>query len=133
MIKYKTNKKITPEQMRNVIINGKLERRVDDDSRLQMMIDNAGFLCTAWDGEELIGIARGLTDQADSAYLADLCVDADYQKQGIGRQLLARVEEVVGNDIHLALLSAEEAVDFYPKVGFNFWSSSYMMWPVSER
>ncbi|GKQ42797.1 N-acetyltransferase [Companilactobacillus sp. RD055328] len=133
MINYEKNKTITPLQLKKLIVNSKLERRIDSIARLQKMIDNADFLCTAWDQGELVGMARGLSDQADSAYLADLCVDENYQKQGIGKNLLSLVDELVGDDIHLVLLAADVAVNYYPKVGFTAWPNSYMKWPKDER
>src|SRR5580698_4388012 len=52
------------------------------------MLDNATLTVTAWDGGRLVGISRSLTDFTYVAYLADLAVDADYQKSGIGRTLI---------------------------------------------
>jgi GNAT superfamily N-acetyltransferase len=49
---------------------------------------HGNLLCTAWDGEELIGVARSVTDFEYCCYLSDLAVDLKYQKRGIGRELI---------------------------------------------
>ncbi|MFD3166501.1 GNAT family N-acetyltransferase [Herpetosiphon sp. NSE202] len=96
------------------------ERRpVDDLARMQAMIDNADLIVTAWDGEKLIGVARTITDWSYAAYLADLAVDQRYQKQGLGRQLIALTREKLGEQCSLVLLAAPAAADYYAKVGFE--------------
>jgi ribosomal protein S18 acetylase RimI-like enzyme len=53
------------------------------------MLRNANLTVTAWPEARLVGISRSLTDFTYVAYLADLAVDAQYQKSGIGRALIA--------------------------------------------
>jgi hypothetical protein len=39
------------------------ERRpVDDAKCVKAMLQHANLICTAWDGEKLIGVARSVTD-----------------------------------------------------------------------
>jgi GNAT superfamily N-acetyltransferase len=45
---------------------------------------------SAWDGERLVGIARILTDGYYTAALAEITVDPDYQRRGMGRELMNR-------------------------------------------
>ena len=52
------------------------------------MLHHADLLITAWDGERLVGVARSVTDFSYCCYLSDLAVDEQYQKQGIGLQLI---------------------------------------------
>ena len=49
------------------------------------MLEHATLTITAWDREKLVGIARTLTDFTYVAYLADLAVDAGYQRRFRGR------------------------------------------------
>lgn len=49
----------------------------------------------------------------------DLAVDKDYQRHGIRRELIARVRTAIGEEVALILLSAPEAMAYYPKVGFE--------------
>jgi ribosomal protein S18 acetylase RimI-like enzyme len=44
----------------------------------------------AWDGERLVGVARVLSDGYFFAALADIIVDPDFQRRGLGRELMNR-------------------------------------------
>jgi ribosomal protein S18 acetylase RimI-like enzyme len=61
-----------------------------------------------WNGHQLIGIARGLTDWCYFCYLSDLAVDPKYQRSGIGTALLDRVREEIGDAVTLILVSAPD-------------------------
>jgi len=73
---------------------------------------------TAWDGDMLIGFARSLTDYGFCCYMSDLAVRAEYQRHGIGKELIRRTKQHVGDQCMLLLLSAPEAMAYYPHVGF---------------
>ena len=47
------------------------------------MLKQGNLLCTAWEGEKLIGVARSMTDFEYCCYLSDLAVDLKYQKRGL--------------------------------------------------
>ena len=96
-----------------------LIRPVDDLERMGRMIAHANLIICARDGERLVGIARALTDFSYCCYLADLAVDAEYQRQGIGKALIATVQEAIGEEAMLLLLSAPKAMPYYPRVGFQ--------------
>ena len=94
-------------------------RPVDDPSIIADMIRHAPLLVSAWDGERLVGVCRTLTDFSYCCYLSDLAVDRAFQQQGIGRELVERCRAVLGDEVAIILLSAPEAMDFYPRLGFE--------------
>jgi GNAT superfamily N-acetyltransferase len=83
------------------------------------MIENANLTLTAWDGERLVGIARTLTDFSYCCYLSDLAVHRDHQRKGIGKELVRRLREMLGDEVMILLLAAPEAMEYYPKIGFE--------------
>lgn len=83
------------------------------------MYANSNLVITARRENELIGIARSLTDFCFACYLSDLAVAKEYQKQGIGRALIELTKKEIGLETALILLSAPEALDYYPKIGFE--------------
>jgi len=96
------------------------ERRpVQDRQIMHAMIANADLKVTARFQNQLVGIARTLTDFAYVAYLADLAVHLDFQKQGIGKQLIRETENELGPNCIVTLLAAPKAQDYYAKVGFE--------------
>jgi len=96
------------------------ERRpIDRREIMQAMMEQADLVVTAWQGEQLIGIARTLTDYAYVAYLADLAVHQHYQHRGIGRELIRRTEAELEPTCFITLLAAPKAQEYYGKVGFE--------------
>ena len=121
--------RIKPEQLAQVFRDSGIVRPVNDLPRLTAMLEHANLLVTAWDGESLVGVARALTDFSFCCYLSDLAVHRAYQKRGIGRQLIERVRErvPVGAQSMLLLLSAPDAMAYYPKVGFDKVENGWIM------
>ena len=111
--------KISGQQLAQIFQAAGLRRPVHDLGRLQRMLNNATFIYTAWQGTELVGIARGFTDGAYVGYIADLAVAKSFQRHGIGRQLLAQIRRDLGPQISLLLLAASEAMTYYPQLSFQ--------------
>lgn len=94
-------------------------RPVDNKAAFEKMINNANLIISAWHSERLVGMARCLSDLAVVTYLADLVVDEDYQRQGIGKQLIKEVQRNTDDNCKIVLLAAPTANDYYPKLGFE--------------
>lgn len=118
-ISYSIEAPITPEQLADVFTQSGIRRPVDDLGRMARMLQGADVLVTAWDGECLVGVARALTDFSYCCYLSDLAVDRAYQRCGIGAALIAQVSKAIGEESMLHLLAAPEAMEYYPKIGFE--------------
>jgi GNAT superfamily N-acetyltransferase len=82
------------------------------------MLAHADLVVTAWHGAHLVGIARTLTDFAYVAYLADLAVDAGYQRRGIGTELIEQTRAELEPTCFLTLLAAPAAESYYAQAGF---------------
>lgn len=127
MIEYKRNEKISVEAFRQVLISSGINRPVDDIPRLQAMLDNSNLIWTAWDGDKLVAVARSLTDFSFVCYMSDLAVAHDYQKQGIGKELINKTKEDLGPTVAFLLLSAPSAMEYYPKVGLKNISNAFFI------
>ncbi|HRO25050.1 MAG TPA: GNAT family N-acetyltransferase, partial [Promineifilum sp.] len=92
---------------------------IDDPEAIAGMAANADITISAWDGDTLVGVARSVTDFTYCCYLSDLAVDAAWQRQGIGVELMARTQEMLGPQCKLILLAAPAAADYYGHVGFE--------------
>lgn len=104
-----------------------IKRPVEDLTRIANMYANSNLIVTAWTGSKLVGISRSITDFYYCCYLSDLAVRKEYQKTGIGRELIALTKEQIGTQVALILLSAPAAMDYYPKVGFDKIDNGYMI------
>jgi ribosomal protein S18 acetylase RimI-like enzyme len=120
-ITYLDDAKITVEAALDLYKRSSLgERRpIDRPDIFEGMINNANLTITAWHGERLVGIARSLTDFTYVAYLADLAVDSEYQRRGIGKRLIHETKQRLGSECMIVLLAAPKANDYYPKIGFE--------------
>ncbi len=106
------------------------ERRpIGDRDRMHSMLRNASLVVTAWDAEQLVGIARSVSDFAYCTYLSDLAVRQTHQRRGIGRELIRRTQ-AAGGEAVLILLSAPKAVEYYPHIGLTQHPSA---WTLSPR
>ena len=130
-ISYRTGNQLDIDQVIELYIESTLgERRpVHDRACITQMLAAANLVISAWHGERLVGIARSLTDFCYCAYLADLSVHQDYQRQGIGKQLVARTQQALGPDALLVLLAAPTATEYYPKIGMQMHSSAWILRP----
>ena len=98
--------------------SGLAERRpVDDLPRIIRMLANADLIATARAGDELVGVARAITDFARDCYLSDLAVDRAHAGRGIGRALITYVHAAAGAGTTLVLTAAPGAIGFYERIG----------------
>lgn len=128
-IEYRDDAKITVEIAIDLYKRSTLgERRpVDRPDIFEGMLKNANLTISAWHGSRMIGISRSLTDFTYVAYLADLAVDIDYQRQGIGEQLIQETKRRLGRECMIVLLAAPKANDYYPKLGFEHNPRAWML------
>lgn len=91
-----------------------------DPDRLERAVGQSLAVCTAWDGDRLIGLLRAVGDGETIVYVQDILVLAQYRRQGVGRTLL---ERLCGDFAHVrqkVLLTddAPETTAFYRSCGW---------------
>lgn len=133
MITYQIEEKIGIEEFTQVLVNSTLgERRpVNEPEIITEMLQHANLIATARDNGKLIGVSRSLTDFAFCTYLSDLAVDENYQKKGIGKELIRLTKEHTPKAT-LILLAAPKAVGYYPKIGMKQWEQCYILNNVED-
>ncbi|TPD55550.1 MAG: GNAT family N-acetyltransferase [Thalassolituus maritimus] len=121
IIEYKINAPVTTEQFLRVLETSTLgERRpVHDRARIEGMITNSNLVVTAWAGDELVGIARSMTDFYYACYLSDLAVSRDYQAVGIGKELQVLTKKQLQPGCKIILIAAPSASTYYEYLGYK--------------
>ena len=83
------------------------------------------FITVGRDDGKAISIARAVGDGGYHLLVVDVIVHPDYQRQGIGRQMITQLIDFVHNDYiepgettMVSLLSAKDKEPFYEKFGF---------------
>lgn len=129
MIAYQVENSLSVEDYLDVLTRSTLaERRpVDERQKLEAMVQNASLIVTARVEGHLVGLARALTDFAHCTYLADLAVDAAFQRQGIGKRLIHEIHHAAGRHTMLILIAAPKAVDYYPHIGMEQHDSCWVI------
>lgn len=128
MITYNTGNDLNLDAMIDLYRASTLgERRpVDDRERMKQMLSHANLVITAWDGNQLVGISRAMTDFVYATYLSDLAVRLSHQKTGIGKELIRRTQ-LAAPKASVILLSAPKAVEYYPRIGFTQHPSAWIL------
>ena len=104
------------------------ERRpVDQPATIERMLAHADLIVTARVEGRLVGVSRAITDYSYCTYLSDLAVDREFQRRGIGRELVRRTHEAAGLGTSLILLSAPAARDYYPHIGMQRHESCWII------
>ena len=108
-ISYAVEDGLEADEFVDILKRSGLDKRrpVDKPDVIRAMVENAGLTVTARDENgRLVGVARSVTDFAYCCYLSDLAVDRDCQRQGIGKELMARAKAAAGIlvNVHSVLL-----------------------------
>ncbi len=83
---------------------------------------------TCWNGEELCGIGRLISDGVYYAVIFDVAVHPAYQRQGIGRLMMKELEEAVpGLRVYLTATFGNEP--FYEKLGYRRHRTAMAKYP----
>lgn len=91
-------------------------RHIDRLSAAMYKYDN---LITAWDGARLVGLVCSLDDGAVTAYINYLIVHPDYQRMGIGKELMRRILNEYRDFMRVELIADAGATEFYDKLDFG--------------
>ncbi len=120
MIVYRVGNDIDLDAFIDVLCDSTLgERRpVDDRQRMEQMLTRANLVVTAWESEQMIGVARSLSDFCYATYLSDIAVKQSHQRRGVGRELIRRTQ-AEGGRATVFLFAAPKAVDYYGHIGFG--------------
>jgi ribosomal protein S18 acetylase RimI-like enzyme len=92
------------------------------EERIAKLVKNVSISLIARNEDGLIvGTLFGLTDFCYWLYITDLGVDREYERMGIGSDLMKKAHDLAGGekDIAVYLIANENAVAFYEKLGMK--------------
>jgi ribosomal protein S18 acetylase RimI-like enzyme len=128
MIRYQIEKNLDITELKSIFKRSGLAMRrpVDNNNSLINMLAHGNLIITARDNDKLVGISRALTDYSFCTYLSDLAVDKNYQRQGIGKELI-RQTKLASSEARLILHAAPQAIHYYPKIGMKNWDNCFVI------
>lgn len=117
-VRYRETKDFTAAELERLFLSvGWESGRYPEQLRLGMK--NSGVVISAWDGEKLIGLVRGLDDGETVAFLHYLLVDPAYQGSHIGQELMERILEKYRHMLHVKIMPSDpKTIPFYERFGF---------------
>ena len=139
MIEYRRCREFTEEQLGGLFRSvGWYSGRFPE--RLKKAMGNSSRVISAWDGECLVGLIRGLDDGVWQASIDCLLVDPEYQGRKIASALLEMLLEDYRELLYVDVVPDEKRnVGFYLKHGFEVMEEGTAMqirvkgWDCAEK
>ena len=121
------NKKVSEVQIKELFMSVNWVS-VNYSNILVKAINNSFVSFSAWNGETLIGLIRGLDDGGLQAVIDCLLINPEYQKIGLGSKLLNLIKEEYKDYLYISVVPDEkENVEFYEDNGFNVIESGTLL------
>ncbi len=95
---------------------------------LQAALRDSHTVITAWDGDRLVGLGNAISDGHLVVYYPHLLVHPDYQRRGIGTEIVKRLQERYDGFHQQMVVADGEAIGFYKKCGFRKAGSCEPLW-----
>ena len=93
------------------------------------MLRQTDLFITAWDAHRLVGCGRVLTDYVYRASIWDVIVDAAYQGQDVGTDIMHRILNHPNlQRVELFWLCTRDKQAFYENLGFSAKEQTGMVW-----
>ena len=133
-VEYKTRKDLPCDQLYRLFLAVGWAK---EETTTQEMIAhfNVGFIhstfvFSAWNGEELVGCVRVLSDLHFRSVILDLAVMPAFQHQGIGKELVRRCRSACESSEWL--VQTDAAKGFYEKIGFKESKDHFLTIPCKR-
>ena len=98
------------------------------------MLRQTDLFITAWDDNRVVGCGRVLTDYVYRASIWDVIVDAAYQGQDVGTEIMHRIlHHPALQRVELFWLCTRDKHTFYENLGFSAKEQTGMVWDRRAR
>lgn len=100
-----------------------------EGSEVDDLEDQCFHLIATTEANQVIGVARLQFNTAEEAQIRYMAVAREYERKGIGRQLVTAMESHALNSSckNIVLDARAGAVDFYKKLGYQLTEKSYLL------
>lgn len=113
-----SNENIDFSNVRDLLIGEVPARKSWDEESTKDAFVNSSFAVYAYDRDEIVGVARVLSDGYEWTLIDDIAVKSDYRESGIGREILYQIlAKYKGHEIFA--YSYLDAIEFFEKSGFK--------------
>lgn len=118
MIEFRESKDISKDGVLELYRANRWSSAEKPDQLYSALI-HSHSLMTAWFGDRLVGLANAISDGFLVVYYPHVIVHPDFQRQGIGRELVMRLKGRYAGFHQHSVLADKDAVGFYESCGFT--------------
>lgn len=115
-IQYATSGKLYSEELGQLLQS--VNMNAYSEEKRDRIISGSTAYVTARDSEKLVGFGRIITDGATLAYINNMAVNPNYQRQGIGQVILETLI-AIANNVTSIYLYTNTADALYIRNGFQ--------------
>jgi N-acetylglutamate synthase-like GNAT family acetyltransferase len=119
LFRYCNSKNINISEVKEFYCNyatWKVTNKYDDWKKI---IEKSSCIITCWDNNNLIGMARALSDEVRWATIIDVLVHPNYREKSIGRNIIKQLLDMDEMQVRTVYLATPDKEEFYKKLGFN--------------
>jgi ribosomal protein S18 acetylase RimI-like enzyme len=117
-IEYRNSQIFQSEELKNLFLSVQWEAGRYPEKLVESM-KNSDTVFSAWDNDRLIGLINVLDDGVMTAYIHFLLVNPEYQRKGIGKELLRMAKEKYKDYLRIVLVADNKEMGFYQNSGFE--------------
>jgi ribosomal protein S18 acetylase RimI-like enzyme len=132
LIRYDDTKKdLPPEQLHHLFIEVGWSDGLETPAMLENFNQpfiNSTLVISAWNNQRLVGAIRVLSDKIIRSVIFDLVVDPEFQRKGIGKELINRCIKYFPHTEWLVQTTAE-ITGYYESVGFKKHNGVFLSIP----
>jgi ribosomal protein S18 acetylase RimI-like enzyme len=99
----------------------------------KVAFSNSLFKCFVYDSGKLIAVGRALADGFDASYISGIAVHPDYQRKGIGGQIITKLVEFSKHHIKIILYAAPGKDPLYLKFDFKRMATAMAIFNDQEQ
>ena len=117
-ITYKTTHNFNKEDLQDLFLSVEWSSGHYPD-KLAVAMQNFETVCSAWDGDKLVGLLSAMDDGVTTAYVHYLLVNPAYQHQGVGKHLIEMAKKKYKDYLRIVVVSYNAELKFYESCGFK--------------
>lgn len=123
MIEYRYTKKFTAHQIQELFLSvhwdsGKYPEKIVRG------LANSSVVISAWDGNILAGLVRGIDDGETVGFIHYLLVKPEYQGLHIGEGLMNRLMDRYRHLLYIKIMPSDpKTIGFYQRFGFQMYDN----------
>lgn len=120
-MKFEYNKAIDSVILTTLYHSVEWSTYTDFPEKMEKILPNSLWWCACWDEDELVGLIRVVGDGISIVYVQDLLVHPDYQRKGIGTQLIKEMLATFAHVRQLVLITDNsiKTIEFYKSLGLK--------------